>query len=61
MGAGVMPITVFGTMLPTRDILLLEQMPVGSHGAITDVAGVRVGHASVHSSELYRYHRHPPA
>ena len=35
-----------------RDFLALGQLPVGPHAAITDVAGVRVGHASLTSGDL---------
>ncbi|HTE02717.1 MAG TPA: P1 family peptidase, partial [bacterium] len=35
-----------------RDFLALGQLPVGPHGAITDVAGVRVGHVSLTSGDL---------
>src|SRR5437667_12838124 len=35
-----------------RDFLALGQLPVGPHGAITDVAGVRVGHVSLTCGDL---------
>ncbi len=47
-----LPITVSETMPRARDFFLLGQLPVGPHGAMTDVAGVRIGHASLRSGVL---------
>lgn len=39
-------------MARTRDFFSVGELPVGPHGAVTDVAGVRVGHTSLRSGAL---------
>lgn len=36
-----------------RDILTIGNLPAGPHAAITDVPGVRVGHASLRGGNLH--------